>query len=524
MSEIKKYGVMVVEDEILQRESISLKINAFSDRFSVIKEASNGADALEYLKLNRNDVDIIFTDIVMPVMNGIDFIIAAKDLFPDLIIIILSGYSEFSYAQKALQYGVYDYLLKPVMRDSIYSVLTRISCTTNLFEADPQREINLKALFSNRLQSALTNSFSNDTFNVALMCLGNYVSSYRYSQDFEDAFDCIWSYIDLKRVVEAVSYSMKISVPYVLSSENPNECYIVFLNDRLEKPTMEAFLRAVRETVSNGNNIPPVSMVYCESSLGASEIYSCGKFMRRIYYERYIPWRSDIMVFNKSKQENMLLNRSVLSVSIEPVINAAVNGRVSELKQELFYTLTKWRDTGVSLYQYYQNLIYLIKGVYHKSLRDDARAWDVLQKNVVISFATSCTLDDFFESFIDLLFEYCQFEESFKSIDGLLHQIKKYIDKNYRSYINMYEIAEKYNISYSYLCKRFKVEFGRSPINYLITIRINEAIKLMREKPDMELKRISEFSGYSDYFYFSKLFKKYTGFSPTAYRKQLEQY
>jgi two-component system response regulator YesN len=213
MTPDKKYNVMIVEDEVLQRENISRKISSYSPSFSVVKEAGDGEEALAFL--SENSVDIVFTDIVMPGMNGMDFLAKATALYSDIKFVILSGYSEFKYAQLALKYGVKDYLLKPVMKDEIYAVLTRLSCEQDIM-FEPQKEINMRALFSSKIQPGLVGNFKSDRFHVALICIGNYVSNYRYTQDFEDAFDSFWSALDIKRLAEGIADEMGLCRIYCL--------------------------------------------------------------------------------------------------------------------------------------------------------------------------------------------------------------------------------------------------------------------------------------------------------------------
>ena len=83
--------------------------------------ASNGIEALALLK--REHPDILITDIRMPGCDGLDLIRRAHEICPDLQIVIISGYANFSYAQAALKYGVYDYLLKPINKEELCETL-----------------------------------------------------------------------------------------------------------------------------------------------------------------------------------------------------------------------------------------------------------------------------------------------------------------------------------------------------------------------------------------------------------------
>lgn len=106
------YTLIIVDDEIIARKTIEDYVNDFCDDFEILGMFSNGTQAVEFLQ--NNHTDMVFTDIRMPKMDGIEL---AKYIYENKIdtkVIIISAYSEFKYAQEALKYGVLDYLLKIV--------------------------------------------------------------------------------------------------------------------------------------------------------------------------------------------------------------------------------------------------------------------------------------------------------------------------------------------------------------------------------------------------------------------------
>ena len=118
------YKLMVIDDEQIIREGIINAVISSKTGFEVAGQAANGKQALEVMP----DLmpDLIITDICMPWLNGIDFIENAKSLNPDLKVLIVSGYDDFVYAQKALRLGVSDYILKPVQTEKLRSILNRV--------------------------------------------------------------------------------------------------------------------------------------------------------------------------------------------------------------------------------------------------------------------------------------------------------------------------------------------------------------------------------------------------------------
>src|SRR5690242_2899850 len=105
------YKVMLVDDEKWIIKSLKTSIDWHAHGFEIIAEASNGFEGLE--KIKQLSPDLVFTDIRMPGMDGLELIRQTNELNKGISFIITSGYKEFEYAKKAIQYGALDYCLKP---------------------------------------------------------------------------------------------------------------------------------------------------------------------------------------------------------------------------------------------------------------------------------------------------------------------------------------------------------------------------------------------------------------------------
>ncbi|MEK5037361.1 response regulator transcription factor [Sporosarcina sp. FSL K6-3457] len=116
--------VLVVDDEGIIRKGVSKLLLNCHKPVSEVMEARNGKIALELIKVNEPDV--VITDIRMPVMDGLKLVEQLKKHYADIEIIILTGYADFSYAHKALQFGVSDYLLKPVTQEGINEIIMKV--------------------------------------------------------------------------------------------------------------------------------------------------------------------------------------------------------------------------------------------------------------------------------------------------------------------------------------------------------------------------------------------------------------
>lgn len=118
------YKLLIVEDEAEVRNGIRNNIDWRSMGFKVIAEAGNGREALDIIENSKPDV--VITDITMPIMDGLELSCILKKEYPTIRTIILTGYDDFKFAQRAIKYGVSDYLLKPVLPEDLSKLMLRI--------------------------------------------------------------------------------------------------------------------------------------------------------------------------------------------------------------------------------------------------------------------------------------------------------------------------------------------------------------------------------------------------------------
>ena len=133
------YQIMLVEDEMLVRESMAQNTNWEKFGFAPPHVFEDGRQALDQLESVLPDV--VITDICMPFVDGLELARNVYEKFPDTIVVVLTGFSEFSYAQKAIRYHVHDYLLKPVSPKEFDQLLENLS-------AELSRRDNRQGLYS----------------------------------------------------------------------------------------------------------------------------------------------------------------------------------------------------------------------------------------------------------------------------------------------------------------------------------------------------------------------------------------
>ena len=115
------YRILLVDDEILVRDAIKENIDWKSMDCQLVGDCENGKQAADFVK--SHPVDIVLTDILMPYMDGMELSHFLHDNYPEIVIVIFSGFGEFEYAKKAIQYNVSEYMLKPVTAMELREVI-----------------------------------------------------------------------------------------------------------------------------------------------------------------------------------------------------------------------------------------------------------------------------------------------------------------------------------------------------------------------------------------------------------------
>ena len=143
------YKVMVVDDEIIVRRGIMTSIDWAKHGIAITAEARNGKEAL--IKLQSHPVHLILADIRMPVMTGIELARAVKCEYPDIEMILLSGYEDFQYAKEAMTLGIRHYLLKPVEAEKLVELLVEYRDREKHKRLARRREMIRNMLFNEQL-------------------------------------------------------------------------------------------------------------------------------------------------------------------------------------------------------------------------------------------------------------------------------------------------------------------------------------------------------------------------------------
>ena len=167
------YSLMIVEDEPMERQALRKIISKeFKDEIKILDDAKNGAEAI--IKAQYNKPDIILMDIGLPEVNGIEAQSEIISFLPTVQTIIITAYSDFSYAQKALKFKAKDYLLKPAKTINLKTAINRI--IKDLNNASPiEHSFTLKEAESDTIKKALSYMNVNFRDKIDLQSISNHI-------------------------------------------------------------------------------------------------------------------------------------------------------------------------------------------------------------------------------------------------------------------------------------------------------------------------------------------------------------
>lgn len=212
-------NLLLVEDEPPILRDIKIQLEQYKSQFSIAATAYNGKEALEYLEHPAMRIDVLITDIEMPVIGGLELIQRVRKLYPSILCIILTGYSSFDYAKRAITLGVYDYLLKPVeeaalktLLDSIYHKIYKEHLESSLYRP---------------AEKTLLSDTDSLTYITCILCIGTFSL---YSDYPVSVPASVWKQLDMEDLI--AQHLPDIDSFWIIDGKTENEKNIIFTVSR----------------------------------------------------------------------------------------------------------------------------------------------------------------------------------------------------------------------------------------------------------------------------------------------------
>lgn len=511
------YNVLIADDEAIIREGLKCIVDWHDLGFVIEGEASNGADALTFMETKNPDV--VLLDIRMPKMLGLESIkLARKHGFSGKVI-ILSGYSDFKYAQEAITCGVEHYLTKPVDEDELEEILISLKKELDKTHAleDTTEHFKLKAR-ETVIRDVITGNFKMNSSTLNELGLSANIFQIVVYEKFSHAQnDAAYRFSDLLRVTNHDFHSFdSITIAYKEVVLLKGSYAIQKFNDFLER-----YNRETRPQKDSPLDTLFLAYGHCVSSI--EEIRDSYKEALTLLDHRFFCEQAQhtlgYMDLPHYEDEPFLIDTPVLNYYAETLtgyIQSFNRNMLAQTLHELEANLYQCKDSISAIKLFLADLYLQIKETIHH-----------LYHTMDIPFPSNSSIIKFMESrfylYEIILFFTEQFETIMNSIgtsskDSVLDDIIHYIEFNYASNITLENIAPLFGYNSSYLGKIFSKKMGENFNSYIDHIRIEHSKKLLRSK-SLKVYQVAESVGYRNVDYFHIKFKKYVGQSPAEYRK-----
>ncbi len=499
--------VLVAEDEYPLLRGISKLIEKLDSDFQVVKMAATGKEALDYLK--QETVDIVFTDINMPVIDGLQILKYIKENVLQTMSVIISGYQDFSYAQQSVKYGAKRYLLKPIDKEELYSLLQELK-ESILSQKENEKNIVLKQVLFERnsgkfQEEELWNDRKKVEFNP-IYPIYMIAKSYCRGNVEEDVFEnLLWNSIEIKEWIEEHIKCKKTT--YLYLGKYANEI-ILLLESKENIDT-----RVVIDELLNTQLIQTPVAVAFGSPCG--NLMDLSKSIHQLRKQICMKWRygkKEIIETDK-KRSSFCMTRATEETLQYMVKNNKMKGLqmiLKDLQKQMEEEKITQYDLELTL-----NKIILYIQAYQTVFSDEENESSSRDINDII--IRSDGLQEVFQEFSFWCQEFmCPNRE--ESTENLVKRLDSYIQEHYTERITTKMLAQEFGLVPSYLSKLFREYKGVTPNHYIQDIRIEKSKEILVNYPEMMTKDVALMVGYVDSSYFSKVFKKSTDLYPSEYR------
>lgn len=512
------YTVLIADDEAIIRRGLKKIVDWENLGFTIIGEAANCNEAIACI--NKYNPDVLLLDIKMPGGDGLEVIHKSRTNKYSGKVIILSGYSDFKYAQEAIQYDVKYYLTKPIDDNELKTALLRLS--------EQLKEASVQNLTVNHYRQKAKNTILSD------LLLGT-------ADIMHISYDDLHMNANAYQVVIYEKYSHKIAdITYHFSellrvSNEDNNSYdnvrvgnneVIILkgnfainkfNDFVNRFEMElkpqkgspldTLFLSYGRVVETPKDIP---ISYQDAYQLLQRRFFCEIDQHTIGY-RQLPVKDHEIYFMTHELLMDYCNKLV------DYIQSFSRKRVAETLHDLENTLYNSNDN-----------IHDIKLFLTDLFIESKNKLNNLYSNKKISLPTNTEIIDFIQTKNYLYEIFLFYTEQFEIImncignatrNSIIDDVLYYVQHNYRENIKLENIASLFGYNSSYLGKIFNLKTGESFNSYVDTIRIENSKKLLQQD-SLKIYEIAEKVGYQNVDYFYMKFKKCTGLSPAEYRKK----
>jgi len=523
--------ILIVDDELLVRIGIKSCINWQEHGMEVVGEASDGVSALELIKSLKPDV--MFLDIKMPNMDGIELMNKMKEERIKCKVLILSGFDDVYHVKEAMRYGAVDYFHKPCMSakdilEKLIEIKIQISKENTLLEnrnTDSEKiERNkniLKEVFLKELVEGLI--YDNENFNSRNLEVGSKLQSKNFS--------CIAFYIKhidevQKRYINSENtlqksvlnvmtgvLSTELGVEFFAYDKNTYVTITSFANEISEKKLidkMNSVLEIIIDAIKQFLNVEVVIGV-SDSHKNCGEIKNAFDEAAKAIKYKFFKKDGDIVCYRDIKRKNdreaLLCIDSIICTMKDSLEKHDFFSFKNNLEQFVCFLEEQPCLTEEDVKKLFNAFLFLISE--GKACLDEMEMFN------------NCKyLRQLYNIWIEIIYKKLEQSESsivFHNCSFLIKNIVSFIEKNYGKEITLNLLSKHFNVSPNYISRLFREETGETLFNYINKVRVEKAKKLLKEI-ELKIYEVSDRVGFKSPVHFNIVFNKYTGITPKQYR------
>ena len=530
------YRILLADDEGIMLESLKNIIESNFGEECEIHCAKTGRAVVE--QAQSYPPDICFMDIQMPGISGIQAIKEIQKFNRSVVFVVITAYDKFNYAKEAVNLGVMEFLTKPVNKKVI--IETCMKAMTKVDGARQKRSDDLR--IREKLETVVPMIESGYINNILLQDdFQTYQENYTQLLDIreEHGYMIVTEFGDSMengRLTNAVGASVKANKFYSVFREIAQgffECLVgpimgnrIVLLVPFEKDR-ESYEDRV-EIVTRARNMVHKfeSRIDSKFRCGIGRVKELGGNMKESFQEAVAALREttihvvhieDVPVAQKYDGEYPQdLERRYEKRVLEKDAAGALNCAQEFFDWMMGQPAIKREDVEIKILE-------IIMEVEKRAFYAGAMKYHFSYRRGYIQEIQTCAgMDGLKEWFLDKTKEICSNMENAKEKEAvsIIEKAREYIDENYKKDISLDEVSREADISPYYFSKLFKQETGRNFIEYLTEVRLRNARELLKNS-QYSIKEICAESGYSDPNYFSRIFKKYEGVTPSEFRERL---
>ena len=498
-------NILIADDEKIEREGIRYLLSLEKGERRIF-EAANGKQAMQILR--TENIDMILTDIKMPVMDGLELARRAKELFPEIRIVIFSGYNDFTFAQEAIRYGVTDYILKPVDPDNFHEIIEKAEKNMRERQAEENREIRRQ----NFLQQYFLQNYLYSGKKEILEKAGEFVDLDKWNG---------WHCAILIETDTAFFDTAEENFPGELQKELRRVFFYLNLNER--------------------QSLLLFQDVYCDYLLVANHLYTFLKrnYMVRIYLSvsrkfdgcECLPeilgqleqqmeekfYHPEKHIFSCEEEELKMVAGEVQDSQLMQMISEDISRKDTEQLWKHFECLKEKYSSNTQFSAMYIKFVF--SNVIQELFQENQFADEHRLEQEIDRLYSCGNIMDILKVTEDNIREYEKFlERSMSESRNEVAAMKNYIYQHYGEDLNLEMLAEKVYLSSGYLSFIFKKETGMNLNRFIKVFRMEKAGEFLHDT-NMKVAQISEKVGFANVSYFCRSFREYYGCSPESYRK-----